>query len=238
MTKVLITRPAADAAGFAAALLARDLEPVLHPLMEIRPLEGVTPELDGMTALAFTSANGVRAFAGMTARRDIPVFAVGPATGATAQEYNLKIAGMADNSVESLAELIARSLTSKDHVLHIAGTHRAGDLAAALHAQNIPCHRQVLYEAKAVSTLSPDLIADLQAGAITMVTLFSPRTANLFLELCEKSGLGDAVLTRLNYACLSPAVAAPLEKKGFSRIKVAKSAQIAAMIDIVISDRT
>ena len=132
MSKVLITRPAADAAGFAAALHDHDIETVIHPLMQIRPLKDASPALEGITALAFTSANGVRAFAGKTARRDLPSFVVGPVTGTTAEEYGLKIAGMADNNVESLAGVIAQHLNETDQVLHVAGTHRAGDLAAAL----------------------------------------------------------------------------------------------------------
>src|SRR6185437_6720906 len=60
--KVLVTRPSADAAELAAALRARGLEPVLEPLLHIKPLPDAAARLEaslpGVQALLFTSANG------------------------------------------------------------------------------------------------------------------------------------------------------------------------------------
>ena len=61
MTRVLITRAEPDASEFAAACRSRGLEPVLSPVMRIE-IEKIEPDLSDVGALAFTSANGVRAF--------------------------------------------------------------------------------------------------------------------------------------------------------------------------------
>ncbi len=69
----LITRPVEDAEPLAALLAARGVVAVREPLLAIRPAAGAAPDLDGVQAVLFTSANGARAFAAAAARRDLPV---------------------------------------------------------------------------------------------------------------------------------------------------------------------
>ena len=70
-------------------------ESVVESLMTIRLRPEAThasgPFLDGVQAVLFTSANGVRAFAAATTRRGFRAFAVGDATAAAA-----RAAGFAD----------------------------------------------------------------------------------------------------------------------------------------------
>ena len=75
--RALITRPQEDAADLAAALHARGIEPLVEPLLQIKPVPGASIDLDQVQALLFTSANGVRAFAALSDRRDLPAFTVG-----------------------------------------------------------------------------------------------------------------------------------------------------------------
>jgi len=74
--KALVTRPAEDAASLIAALAARGVEPVLEPLARDPLCRGrrarLAPLLHGVQALLFTSANGVRAFAGAVRTGPIP----------------------------------------------------------------------------------------------------------------------------------------------------------------------
>ena len=73
--RVLVTRPEEDAAALVAALKARGHEALVEPMLTVAPAPGVTPplDLDGVQALLFTSANGARAFARLSERRDLPV---------------------------------------------------------------------------------------------------------------------------------------------------------------------
>src|SRR5690606_4212312 len=75
--RVWITRAQPGAARTADRLTALGLEPVIAPLLAIRPLEQPEPDLGGVDVLAFTSPNGVAAFCALTARRDRPVMTVG-----------------------------------------------------------------------------------------------------------------------------------------------------------------
>ncbi len=77
--QALITRPIEDAGPLAAALAARGVTPVSEPLLAIRPRPAAAVALAGVQAVLFTSANGVRTFGRMAARRDLAVLAVGDA---------------------------------------------------------------------------------------------------------------------------------------------------------------
>ena len=74
--QALITRPVEDTGPLAALLAARGVVAVSEPLLAIRPIPGAVPDLDGVQALFFTSANGARAFAAASAEAASFSFAV------------------------------------------------------------------------------------------------------------------------------------------------------------------
>ena len=94
--RVWITRAEPGAARTAARLRDMGFEPIVAPLLAIEQLTPPVPDLATFAALAFTSVNGVAAFAALTPGRDLPVFAVGDATAQAALD-----AGFAD--VRSIA---------------------------------------------------------------------------------------------------------------------------------------
>ncbi len=83
--RIWITRAEPGAQLTAERLRALGHEPGVPPLMEGQPV-GEPPDLAGVGALAFTSRNGVRAFAALSSERSLPVFAVGDATASAARE--------------------------------------------------------------------------------------------------------------------------------------------------------
>jgi uroporphyrinogen-III synthase len=80
---VWITRAQPGAEATARRVQALGFTALVDPLLAIRDLTP-TVDLTGVAALAFTSANGVEAFAKLTSVRDLPVFAVGEATAKAA----------------------------------------------------------------------------------------------------------------------------------------------------------
>ena len=220
MTRVLVTRADPDGQIFAEQCRAAGFDPVLAPVMRIE-IASAKINLGEVSALAFTSANGVRAFAANSARRDLSVFAVGPVTAEAANAAGFEKISAAGGDIESLASHIAseRGLTQKG-VLHIAGGNRAGDLEALLKEQGVAARRQTLYEAVAMETLSPEAIAVMAGKSDLWVTLFSPRTAMLFLNLAEMAGL-KAQLATMRAACLSKAVADAASRGQWAEVKVA-----------------
>ncbi len=112
--KALVTRPREQADELAAALSARGIEPVLEPLIEIRLKDDgarvLAPLLEVAGGLLFTSANGVRAFATFSMRRDLPALAVGDATADAARDAGFADVASAGGTVADLALLVRRRL--------------------------------------------------------------------------------------------------------------------------------
>ena len=81
--RLLVTRPVADAQALAAELEARGHSVICAPVIEIVTKPDAAPELTNVKGLAFTSANGVRAFGPFApVARHLPAYAVGPQTAA------------------------------------------------------------------------------------------------------------------------------------------------------------
>jgi uroporphyrinogen-III synthase len=172
----------------------------------VRPL---TPAIDlhGVAALAFTSANGVLAFAALCPDRARPVFAVGAATARAARDAGFTAVASAEGDVQALARLIG-ARPPAGAVLAALAREPAGDLAADLAARGLPARTIAVYE-----TVPTDAAAPRGAQA---VLVHSPRAAELLaLRLADGAGAG------LLAACISPAAAAPLAATALARLAVA-----------------
>lgn len=236
--KVIVTRPSPDAERFAAELRRIGADPALSPAMAILRREGAI-DLEGAFALAFTSANGVRAFAALSGVRDLPVFAVGPATAEAARDAGFASVSTAEGDVESLAALISQSKPA-GMVLHLAGGERAGDLVEALVRKGVKARRAVIYDAVEIEDLAPGAKAILaDAGEKPAVVFFSPRSARLFLAQAARAALSDRLKGCLAL-CLSDDIAAAIRAEDWSAIRVASGRSGDAMLRLVaeaISER-
>lgn len=231
--RVLITRPEPDAEAFAERCRSAGLTPVISPLMRIS-FEKKPVNISGIGALAFTSANGVRAFSAADDARELPVFAIGGATGAQATAAGFDNVSIADGDVASLTSLIDhRRGRIAGAILHVAGAHRAGDLVNMLKLRGLEARRDVLYEANAVDILPEKARAALVSPvSVEWAAFFSPRTAALFLALVKKSGIEDRLRT-VRAACLSEAVAEVISGASWKSIDIAPQRDADAIIKVI-----
>jgi uroporphyrinogen-III synthase len=229
--KLLVTRPTADSASLAALIEARGHSVVIDPMLEVRYLDTAPPALDGVTGLLFTSANGVRAFAASSARRDIAAYAVGDRTAEAARQAGFTAVASAEGDVDALARLIERERKPEDGaLLHISGAVRAGNLAEVLSARGYSVQHVALYEAVAASTLGAATQAAIGDGSLDGVLLFSPRTAKHFAELVTAAGLVEET-RRVQAWCLSQAVADALAPLPLAALHVAPEPTQASLLD-------
>jgi uroporphyrinogen-III synthase len=231
--RLLLTRPQEDSEALAARLREMGHVPVLAPVMEIRPRSGVTLDLDGIQGILVTSRNGLAALAALTPRRDLPLYAVGPASAAAAEAAGFAPVFAATGDVEALATLAGRACRPEaGALLHVAGSAQAGDLAGALTAQGFSVRRQILYDSLPMESLPEAARAALSAGTLDGVLFYSPRTARLFGELAEKAGLTPA-LRRLTAYCLSPAVAKATAPSPYGALAIAPAPREAALLALI-----
>lgn len=231
----LITRPDDDAEPLAAALIARGIMVVREPLLAVKPVADAVVDLEGVQALLFTSANGVRAFANLSQRRDLPVFAVGDNTARTARATGFDNVESAAGAVDDLARLVARRLDPKRGALfHAAGSAVAGDLAGLLSDKGFELRRVMLYSADQAAALTDDAKGRLERGEIGLVLLFSPRTAETFVSLVRDAG-GDAMqgIAQATALCLSPAVEKAAQGLPWRSVLTAEKADLPSMLRLV-----
>lgn len=184
--RLLVTRPLDDSQELAAALRARGHVTVIEPLLVITPDLHAALPLDGVRGVLFTSANGVRAFALRSQRRDLPVLAVGEVTAAAAREIGFTQVAAAAGDVEALVALVVATCRASDGpLLHVAGTVTAGDLAGRLGEAGFEIRRAALYSAEPIGQLSEACAQELRDGRIDGVVFFSPRTARAFVTLVD-----------------------------------------------------
>ncbi len=198
---VWITRAQPGAAATAERVAALGFRPVVDPLLAVEPITAAI-DLSGIAALAFTSVNGVEGFARCCVRRDLPVFTVGAATAKAARDAGFTHAFSAEGDVEALERLIINARPGP--VLWAGAQAPAGDLVAALRAQGLEARGVAVY-ATAERAPSPATLALLDAPLSVLV--HSPRAARALGRILAGRDHGD-----LRLLCLSPAVAAPLDK--------------------------
>ncbi len=237
--RILVTRPEPEAQRFAAQLREHGIEAVLAPLMAVELAAAPLPPLEGVQALVFTSANGVRAYAAKGGRGDLPAYAVGEATAAAARHAGYADVVSAGSDAAALAALLAGRIdVAKGPLFHATGEDQAGDLSAALGARGFELEQAVLYRAAAVAELPAAARAALEAGELAGVALFSPRSAGIFVDRTMAAGLG-AKLAGLDAFCLSRAVAAALQGKAAWRaVRVAARPNAEALIALIRAERT
>ncbi|WP_411288881.1 uroporphyrinogen-III synthase [Phenylobacterium sp.] len=181
--RIWITRAQPGAEATAERVRALGHDAMVSPLLQVRNLTGVDIDLTGVAALAFTSANGVRAFADGCAERAIRVFAVGSATAQAARAAGFRSVLSADGDVDALAEGIGlRRRELKGAVLHPGASEPAGDFAGALRKHGVEARHLILYETGpvALSDERTELLVQCDAAL-----LHSPRAAQVLAKLLK-----------------------------------------------------
>jgi uroporphyrinogen-III synthase len=219
---VLITRPQDAAHRFADDLRAAvgPVEVAIIPMLEITPVVDHV-DLDGVTALIFTSAAGVEVFAQLSEDRGLPAWCVGDRTAAAAREIGLK-ATSAGGDAEALVALMAEA-RPEGRLLHLSGVHTRGDVAERLFEAGLRAESRAIYDQVAAEPGS-ELLAALSHPGQVIVPLFSPRSAALFAEAA------GAVAARGEIVALSRAVAEALPDPLAQGARIADSPDSPAMI--------
>jgi uroporphyrinogen-III synthase len=221
--KVWVTRAEPGASQTAARLRALGHEALTAPVLAVRPL---TPLLDlgEIGALAFTSGNGVRAFAALCPDRHLPVFgfqvfAVGEATARAARDAGFGAVSSADGDVAALSALILSTHDRRAGAVLFAGAAEpAGDLIGALGEAGVPARSAAVYETRPLPVQAPP-------GA-QAVLVHSPKAAD---------ALASAPLTGLVAYCISQAAAEALAGSG-ARIVVAAEPNEASLLGLLEQD--
>lgn len=217
--RIWVTRAQPGADATARRLRELGHEPIVAPVLEVRPLQPRL-DVDGVGALAFTSANGVRAFAALTPIRGWPVYAVGGATADAARAAGFADVESADGDIGDLHALILAQRASLTGVLlHPGAVLLAGDLCGDLAKVGIAARAVAVYETVALP------IDAARVAGVEAVLIHSPRAGRAVSQTPE--------VARLTALCISAAAAAPLRAAGAVAIAVAAAPDEAALLALL-----
>jgi len=185
MPSVLITRPRPAAERFAADLLTEfpRLNVVISPLLEIVQ-KGELPELSQYQGLIFTSPNAVERFSASKNVGGCHCFCVGDTTAEAARQIGFS-AVSAGGSSEELIDLVKNGPT-KGRLVHVRGVHSRGKIAQRLSDMGRPCDTAIVYD-QVEQTLNHKARQLFDENKPVIVPIFSPRTAELFLNQVQPS---------------------------------------------------
>lgn len=206
---LLMTRPRAASERFLAELASSGLSgfrTIISPVFDIRPSASL-PDLTGIQALIFTSAHSVTSYTQIGGRTDLPCYTVGPATAAAATSCGMQVMPSSGSGAD-LEDFILQH-PPQGPLMHLHGTHVAGDLARRLTQAGVPTTSCAIYDQPA-RPLNKAAIDAIQGPLPVVIPLFSPRSGRL---LACTLGQGRSLLVAAMSAMVADTVAGVIKDK-------------------------
>ena len=211
--RLVVTRPIADAQVLAEKLASLGHDAMVAPLFTVRPRSPLIIPDRVHVAVAFTSANAVKAAAADAALerlKAIRAYAVGPQSADEARRAGFTDVAQGGGDARSLiAAIAARETVDGGPVLYLSGDTISVDVAGALETSGFAVDRVVAYDTQAVEALPAEVDRAIRAGAVDGVLLYSARAAEAWVKCVAESGLEPYMKAIVHY-CLSAAIAARL----------------------------
>jgi uroporphyrinogen-III synthase len=141
---------------------------------------------------------------------------------------------MAKNDMLALLPQLVATFPPSARVLYLAGEDTRIDAVSLLNAQHIHAEKIVVYKADAETILSDVLCESIRTGQVHGVSFFSPRSAQIAIQLLRQHGLSDHAKNITAY-CLSLAVAEAAAALDWKALHACHLPTQAAMVDLLVS---
>ena len=184
--QVLITRPEPDASETARLVVVRGFEPVVAPVLHVRP--GALAGPVRFDAIVLTSRNAVPALPPNW--RETTVFAVGGATAARARAAGFRRVLDADGDASDLEGLVAGACPPGARLLLVHGRGQGRALAAALATAGFRVRRRCAYRVVRAAAFPAAAAAALQSDGVRAALFLSAETARAFVRLLPRRLVG------------------------------------------------
>jgi uroporphyrinogen-III synthase len=222
---VLLTRPLAESRAVADLLAEDRIDCLIWPLTRVVPVATTLTLPAGVDGVIATSAHGIRAFAALCPRRDLPVLAVAQRTAEVARGLGFGAVLSAQGDAVALTALAAA--TGLRHLVHPRGRETTGDLPTALAAHGLRVSEAVLYAAEETGPPPPAVVHALARGGIGVVTVWSTRNATLLAGHLVR---GVTMRGAPTLVAISRQAGQPLASAGFGDSLIAERPDQRAML--------
>ncbi len=233
---VLLTRPKPDSLHLQEHLASIGIKSFISPLILIKNIyyqsDGLN--IEDFDAIIITSKHTSQFLPTKLLKEKIPIFSIGTETTKSLTRHHYSVFSTANGDSASLKEDLDQFLKNTSNgkrlsFLHFGGHHISNNFRRLIMANFNVTHID-LYNAEPALSLDKDIEQALSKGQISTALFFSPRSASIFEDLCERGGLTPC-LKRIQALCLAPPVLKSLDKMKWKAIDVAQQSDSHSMIE-------
>jgi uroporphyrinogen III methyltransferase/synthase len=225
--RILVARPAAQAATVVSRLLELGAQPVLAPTIDIQPpetwthVDRILRRVHDFDWIVFTSVNGVNSLlnrlweAGGDLRRfgKVQVAAIGEGTAQALANFHLRTDLVPESfRAEALAEALRPHVAGK-RVLWARASRGRDVLPVELRAAGADLEEIVVYRNLDVAALDPGVIREIESGEVDWICISSPsivRALHRLLPVAARQQIGKTA----RIASISPVTSAAARELG------------------------
>jgi uroporphyrinogen-III synthase len=217
---IVITRPKADSLNLIEDLIKLGHEVTHLPVIKIEKLETEKINLLNYQAVIFTSSNGIRFMNIEKFNLKIKCFCVGKATEFTAKQFGFVNTYSSEGTVDSLIELIIRTLNNKlEKLLYLSSEFISKDLDKDLINAGYLVDRISNYTSIPVKEIDKQILDFFEKKPPDVIFIYSSKSANNLFNLINKYSLLN-VVTQTNLVCISEKVLSVLKQIKWKKVFV------------------
>ena len=203
---IIITRPKEDSSQLIEKLIKLGHVVTHLPVIKIEKLVTDKINLENYKAVIFTSSNAIRFMNIEKFDLKIKCFCVGSSTELTAKQAGFLNTYSSEGTVDSLIELIIRTLDTKsEKLLYLSSEFISKDLDSDLIEQGFSVDRISNYTSLPVTNIEEVTLNFLKKNPPDVFFIYSSKSAKNLFNLINKYSLLN-VVTNSNLMCISEKV--------------------------------
>ena len=203
---IVITRPEEESFNLIERLKILGHHVTHLPVIKIKKLKTEKINLQNYNAVIFTSSNAIKFLSVDKFNSSIKCYCVGNLTEAMARTVGFTNTYSSDGSVDSLKEMIIRTLEPKSgRLLYLSGEFISKNLDVDLKKEGFSIERISNYTTLPVEQIDKSKLDFLKKKFPDVIFIYSSRSAENLLNLINKYSLLNLV-THSNLMCISEKV--------------------------------
>ena len=217
---IVITRPKEDSLHLIENLIKLGHEVTHLPVIKIEKLETEKIDLLNYQAVIFTSSNGIRFMNIEKFNLKIKCFCVGKTTEFTAKQVGFVNTSSSEGTVDSLIELIIRTVNNKsEKLLYLSSEFISKDLDKDLINAGYLVDRISNYTSIPVKEIDKKILDFFEKKPPDVIFIYSSKSAKNLFNLINKYSLLN-VVTQTNLVCISEKVLSVLKQIKWKKVFV------------------
>ncbi len=215
---IVITRPTEDSISLVKTLIELGHVVTNLPVIKIKKLETNKINFENYKAVIFTSSNAIKFMNVEKFSFNIKCFCVGRATEITAKEAGFINTYSSEGTVDSLIELIIRTMEDKSSkLLYLSSEYISRDLDSDLISQGFLVDRISNYTTFPINVIENKILNALKENPPDVFFVYSSKSAKSLFNLINKYSLLN-VVTQSNLMCISEKVLIVLKQIKWKKV--------------------